>query len=271
MSALLNAFLTTNSITFGFIAATLGLLFISLTLRRYPRWVGIDSIVPGALTSLGVLGTFVGIVLGLLEFDPRQIDQSIDTLLEGLKTAFLTSIAGMVCAMFYQFWATASRPGGDGAHTPQGATIDDLLQALLNNGRTMDAVRQAISGEEESSLVAQIKLMKSDARDNQTKLLERIDTIIKGDASANEHLAAISTSLVQRGTEFAQFKEDLWLKLREFSELMSKSATEQVVEALKNVIVDFNRNLTEQFGENFKALDASVRKLVEWQIGRAHV
>jgi septation ring formation regulator EzrA len=29
--------------------------------------------------------------------------------------------------------------------------------------------------------------------------------------------------------------------------------------------VDFNRNLTEQFGDNFKALDASVKRLVEWQ------
>lgn len=49
--------------------------------------------------------------------------------------------------------------------------------------------------------------------------------------------------------------------------MLSKSATEQVIEALQKVIVDFNRNLTEQFGENFKKLDESVRKLVEWQEG----
>src|SRR5690606_6423268 len=30
-------------------------------------------------------------------------------------------------------------------------------------------------------------------------------------------------------------------------------------------IVDFNRNLTEQFGDNFKRLDESVQKLVIWQ------
>jgi chromosome segregation ATPase len=47
--------------------------------------------------------------------------------------------------------------------------------------------------------------------------------------------------------------------------MLSKSATEQVIEALKAVIVDFNRNLTEQFGENFKALDQSVKRLVTWQ------
>jgi hypothetical protein len=34
---------------------------------------------------------------------------------------------------------------------------------------------------------------------------------------------------------------------------------------LRQVIIDFNNNLTEQFGDNFKALDASVKKLVDWQ------
>ena len=38
-----------------------------------------------------------------------------------------------------------------------------------------------------------------------------------------------------------------------------------MIEALRQVIVDFNKNLTEQFGENFKALDESVKKLVDWQ------
>lgn len=46
---------------------------------------------------------------------------------------------------------------------------------------------------------------------------------------------------------------------------MAKGATEQIIDALRQVIIDFNQNLTEQFGENFKALDASVKKLVEWQ------
>src|SRR5690606_14462455 len=33
----------------------------------------------------------------------------------------------------------------------------------------------------------------------------------------------------------------------------------------KDVITEFNNKLTEQFGENFKALDESVKKLVVWQ------
>ncbi|MBK6287407.1 MAG: hypothetical protein IPF49_07185 [Gammaproteobacteria bacterium] len=68
---------------------------------------------------------------------------------------------------------------------------------------------------------------------------------------------------VQRNHD--QFQTRLWTELRGFADLLAKSATEQVIEALKQVIVDFSRNLTEQFGENFKALDASVKKLVDWQ------
>jgi len=37
------------------------------------------------------------------------------------------------------------------------------------------------------------------------------------------------------------------------------------IEALKQAISDFNKNLTDQFGENFKQLNSAVEKLVIWQ------
>ena len=46
--------------------------------------------------TLGILGTFVGIALGLWNFDTKNIEDSIPQLLAGLKTAFFTSIFGMV-------------------------------------------------------------------------------------------------------------------------------------------------------------------------------
>lgn len=49
-----------------------------------------------ATTVLGILGTFIGIGLGLIEFDTNNIEQSVPPLLEGLKTAFLTSIFGIL-------------------------------------------------------------------------------------------------------------------------------------------------------------------------------
>ena len=55
---------------------------------------------PTVVSTLGVLGTFLGITLGLLHFDTENLDASIPLLLSGLKTAFLTSLLGMVGSLF---------------------------------------------------------------------------------------------------------------------------------------------------------------------------
>ena len=40
------------------------------------------------IMSAGVLGTFVGIFIGLQDFNVNEIENSVPFLLEGLKTAF---------------------------------------------------------------------------------------------------------------------------------------------------------------------------------------
>lgn len=47
------------------------------------------------IVSVGVLGTFVGIFIGLQGFNPADIINSVNDILVGLKTAFFTSIVGM--------------------------------------------------------------------------------------------------------------------------------------------------------------------------------
>lgn len=56
---------------------------------------------PSILSTLGVFGTFLGITIGLLNFDPSDLQHSIPLLLGGLKTAFLTSLAGMGCSLYF--------------------------------------------------------------------------------------------------------------------------------------------------------------------------
>lgn len=46
--------------------------------------------------TIGMFGTFLGIFLGLMDFDTVNIENSLPVLLDGLKIAFLTSIAGLV-------------------------------------------------------------------------------------------------------------------------------------------------------------------------------
>lgn len=58
---------------------------------------------PSLLSTLGVLGTFWGITTGLYGFNPSDLNQSIPILLEGLKTAFYTSLLGMISSMITNF------------------------------------------------------------------------------------------------------------------------------------------------------------------------
>lgn len=64
------------------------------------------SQVPGVMTGLGILGTFVGLSLGLQSFNTgttAEITGSIEPLMNGIKVAFHTSIYGMVFSLIFNY------------------------------------------------------------------------------------------------------------------------------------------------------------------------
>lgn len=64
------------------------------------------DLIPDILTSLGILGTFVGLVMGLREFDPSGYEQmagSVTPLINGIKVAFITSIYGISLSLAFSF------------------------------------------------------------------------------------------------------------------------------------------------------------------------
>ena len=61
-------------------------------LKNKRKWM---EQLPSVVSTLGVLGTFLGITRGLVSFDTAHLDESIPVLLSGLKTAFFTSLLGM--------------------------------------------------------------------------------------------------------------------------------------------------------------------------------
>jgi hypothetical protein len=192
---------------------------------------------PTLMTSLGILGTFVGIVVGLFAFDPANIDDSIRDLLSGLRTAFVTSVFGMGATIFFKWWDASRKTASGPVPIPEQIGPKEIYLQMRKQSESMSLLVQAVGGSEENSMVGQLKLLRSDVNDFRS-------------SEQRAHQA---------------FEEKLWHQLREFSEMLAKSATEQVIEALRQVIVDFNKNLTEQFGDNFKRLDESVKKLVDWQ------
>lgn len=105
--------MTINNITLAFLVFIGVVFLISLGVTIYVKRSGkliknrriIDSF-PNIVSTLGVIGTFLGITLGLIDFNPspEKIDDSISTLLGGLKTAFYTSLAGMVGSLVLRFF-----------------------------------------------------------------------------------------------------------------------------------------------------------------------
>ncbi|MBQ9644077.1 MAG: MotA/TolQ/ExbB proton channel family protein [Lachnospiraceae bacterium] len=62
--------------------------------------------VAGVMTGLGILGTFIGLSIGLQSFSTgttAEITNSIEPLMNGIKVAFHTSIYGMVFSLVFNF------------------------------------------------------------------------------------------------------------------------------------------------------------------------
>ena len=234
-----------QTVTNLFLLVLITVLIIAMVASRLGRMGKLVQYTPNLLTSLGILGTFVGIVIGLLNFDTANIDGSIGPLLAGLKTAFITSLAGMAAAILFKILdGTGLISPPTPKEEPESATPEQVLGSMMRQERAMMNLATAISGDGETTLTSQIRLMRSEQADAQARLREEIQG--------------------QKKT-FAEFQDRLWLQMETFAEMLSKSATEQVINALKEVIADFNKNLTEQFGDNFKRLDEAVAKLVDWQ------
>lgn len=195
---------------------------------------------PSLLTSVGMFGTFLGIVLGLISFDTKNVDGSIEQLLSGLKTAFLTSIFGMAASIWVK-WRDTKHADSVNTDSGQQSVAEvgpvEIYTVLARQAGHMESLLKSIGGDHERSLVGQLQLLRTDVMDFRT-----------------------TNSSAQK-----EFQGHLFQKLTDFSEMLSRSATQQVIEALKQVITEFNTRLTEQFGDNFKRLDESVKKLVEWQ------
>src|SRR5690606_24201124 len=63
--------------------------------------------IPATLVGIGILGTFVGLTFGISNFQTsstEQIKDSIETLLSGMGTAFVSSIYGMLFSLVFTFF-----------------------------------------------------------------------------------------------------------------------------------------------------------------------
>lgn len=141
---------------------------------------------PTFVSTLGVLGTFYGITVGLLAFDTADLDKSIPGLLDGLKTAFFTSLAGMVGSMILSAFISKKQDEKDGG-------VSDINQAA---GTICQAVQQmsALNAEAIGALKHQLAEQEADRKAFYRTMGDVMDSVKKSQSSIAETLSSINTS-----------------------------------------------------------------------------
>jgi hypothetical protein len=176
---------------------------------------------PTLLTTLGIFFCFSGIAWGLLDFDTDNVKSSVPHLLQGIRTSFWASVAGIGFALTIKVrhivFGEVPAPQEGAA---SGATVDDLADQLIR-------LNKGVSSNNASGLLGQLNLLRE---------------------GTNTRLDRLTDSF------------------EKYAEKVAESNSKALIQALQEVIRDFNTKINEQFGENFKQLNASVGKLLTWQI-----
>ncbi|MBC6414266.1 MAG: hypothetical protein GDA45_05225 [Chromatiales bacterium] len=192
----------------------------------------VSKIAPGILITLGIFFTFIGITIALFNFDPQNITQTIPELLEGLKLAFISSIVGLFLSIVYRIMTG----------------VVGLLLSIVYKLIRMTGISK-----------------KSDEPDRLTEIdfYEQIKNINKSIQEGNKNIkeALIGEGEASLHTQIGGLRNDF----RDFAQQVANTGTEALINALEAVIRDFNEQINEQFGDNFRQLNEAVEKLVVWQ------
>lgn len=94
--------------------------YISEDSLALATWQSVVLQIPGTLTGLGILGTFVGLVTGINSIGFSSVEAALDsiaTLLGGIEAAFYTSISGVILSIVFNIlnrmtWNTMLREYG---------------------------------------------------------------------------------------------------------------------------------------------------------------
>lgn len=254
-----------------------------------------DSI-PSVFTTLGILGTFVGIFFGLQKFDVNNINDSIPTLLEGMKTAFSTSIVGILFSLIFgkvsqivQRNVDLNQPAKPTGELAELNRIADILESSHKETiKKFDKLNTSLVGETDDSLSTQLIKLRNQFTDyissseKQTTFLQQIQKSLGGDeetslltqiqklrAEQNEYSKETKKNIEWIVNSMNKNNEFISKKFDEFVELLAKNNTEALVEVMKNATEEFNKQMSELVNklvqENFQELNNSVQRLNDWQ------
>lgn len=146
---------------------------------------GLWSGLAGTFTGIGILGTFIGLTIGLAGVDTSStgaLSSSISGLLGGMSTAFVTSIFGIVSAIVFGVWHSQNmKRFGDAVSRFTDAldqvfirkSVEEILLEELAESRAQRAAMEQLSTDMAISICDHLP-------DVLHQLAEKMDSAMKG-------------------------------------------------------------------------------------------
>lgn len=185
------------------------------------------EMVPDIFTSLGILGTFVGLVWGLKNFQPNDYETmttSVASLVDGIKVAFLTSIYGISFSIIYTCGMKNEYSG-----------MTERLQAFMEKFHAY--VLPTAENESRNLLVASQKL--------QTQAIDKMAEQFS----------------VQLAGSFEKVITPTFQRMNDSLDLMVTSVTRCQQDAVKDILDVFMREMRSSFKLQFDDFNAALEQM----------
>lgn len=209
-----------------------------------------NSAISGTMTGLGILGTFIGLSIGLGSFngnDIYTISDNVGPLLDGMKVAFHTSVYGILFSLVFQF-----------AHRSLMADAYDKLQEFLDAFR--ECVEPMVNNTDDNTkamLVYQANMANS---------MKQMTELLKGESREQ---AESLDKMAQRFT--ARMEQDLGADFDRLGAALQKACKAQEVYAdnyrtmaeTTRELVQTNRSLLKALEETIDRQESMARQLKE--------
>jgi hypothetical protein len=254
----------------------------------------IFDIIPSVFPTLGIFCTALGITLGIWNFDTTDIQGSIPQLLDGLKIAFIATMAGIIGLIIFQKWNALIQkeieesPNRPVKHTDELAAINALSQSINEFKESLIITIEKGLEEKVSTILSSMEfqvttlnkitkenirqtnenliLIKNTTSSSFSELYEQIKLLREDSKTIGKKSNENTKEIINAMTDNNKF---IVKKFDEFSELMSKNNTEALVDVMKNVTEQFNKQMSELINrlvqENFAELNKSVQNMNDWQ------
>ena len=217
-----------------------------------------ESTLGNIASTIGVLGTFVGISIGLWNFDPNDITSSVPLLLSGMKIAFATSIIGMSAAIFMKYIAIKNEDEEN---------IDDIMELfntminesrnvnntlLLNQKQTENVLTKVseIWSSHQENLTVELKNEIRNLNDNN---LAKQEELIEEFKKLGECFTLLNSGVNNLLTWQENYKETIEITTKELeSVIQTLNNCDKSIEAISNnasLIKENNENLSEVLKE----------------------